>query len=857
MALIDEFQDTSPVQLRIFDRLYRIADDDASRALLLIGDPKQAIYGFRGADIYSYLGARQATAGRHHALGTNHRSTQALVGAVNELFVAAETRAGEGAFMFGSTGTSSALPFAPVQARGRAERLVASGQAIAALTLTFDEPLRNKEDSRSLFATLCAERIVTLLNDPQVGFAQDEENKGELFKRLRPADVAVLVRSRTEADLVRREMRRRGLASVYLSDKDTVWQTTEAADLLRLLQAVASPRDVRLACAALATALLGHTMAELVALASDDVLFDRQCERLQQLHQTWKAQGVLAMVRRALHAFELPARWLAPNDPEQQGERRLTNVLQLAELLQAASAQAEGEQALVRWLAQQIADAAEGLNGSDDAVLRLESDADLVKVVTVHKSKGLEYPLVFLPFAAHFRELITAGESAKDAVLLLPGAGGTDGGQGGLGGRTLVVSPTPAQLAVAETERQREELRLLYVALTRARHALWVGLAGLQVGTGKSYVWHRSAIGYLLSGATEQPPEQRIKDVLAFATSSQGVVVEQVPVAEGLPMPPVTALQRRETLPALAQPPVYTAQFDREWAISSYSALVRDAAWGPAGSGSVTARVVRDDEPGEVVASAVPGRPGGQAWHRFPRGALAGNFLHDQLEWLASERFALDGSDDLQRALVRRCERQGWGHRADDVVTWLRRVCTTTLPVLGIPLAALSTLAPELEFWFPSDGLQAGLIDGLCRQHLQIGRPRPTLPERELKGMLMGFADLVFEHGGRYWVLDYKSNALGSGDADYTQEAMEAAMLEHRYDVQAAIYLLALHRLLRSRLGAAYAPEHHLGGAIYLFLRGVHSPTAGCCHVAPPLALLNELDGMLASGAHATTGEAA
>lgn len=853
VALIDEFQDTSPVQLRIFDRLYRIADDDGSRALLLIGDPKQAIYGFRGADIYSYLGARQATAGRHYALGTNHRSTQALVGAVNGLFSAAETRAGEGAFMFGPAGKASALPFAPVQARGRAERLEVSGQEIAALTLAFDEPLRNKEDSRNLFAALCAERIVTLLNNPQVGFAED----GEPFKRLRPADIAVLVRSRTEADVVRREMRRRGLASVYLSDKDTVWQTPEAADLLRLLQAVASPRDVRLARAALATALLGHTMAELMALASDDVLFDRQCERLQQLHQTWKAQGVLAMVRRALHAFELPARWLAPNDPEQQGERRLTNVLQLAELLQAASAQAEGEQALVRWLAQQIADASEGLNGSDDAVLRLESDADLVKVVTVHKSKGLEYPLVFLPFAAHFRELITAGESAKDAVLLLPSGCEADGEPGVLDGRTLVVSPTPAQLAVAETERQREELRLLYVALTRARHALWVGLSGLQVGPGKSYVWHRSAIGYLLSGAAPQPPEQRIHDVLAFATANQGVVVEQVPAAEGLPLPPVTALQRREALPALAQPPVYTAQFDRQWAISSYSALVRDAAWGPAGSGSVPARVVRDDEPDEVVGAAVPGKPGGQAWHRFPRGALAGNFLHDQLEWLAAERFALDGADDLQRTLVRRCERQGWGHRADDVVTWLRRVCTTPLPVLGVPLAALSTLAPEMEFWFPSDGLQAGRIDSLCRQHLQAGRHRPTLPERELTGMLMGFADLVFEHEGRYWVLDYKSNALGSHDADYTQDAMEAAMLEHRYDVQAALYLLALHRLLRARLGASYAPEHHLGGAIYLFLRGVHSPTAGCCHFAPPLDLLNELDGMLASGPRTTMGEAA
>jgi len=849
VALIDEFQDTSAVQLSIFDRLYRIADDDPSRALLLIGDPKQAIYGFRGADIYSYLGARQATAGRHHALGTNHRSTQMLVRAVNDLFGAAEARAGEGAFLFGQPGAASALPFLRVQARGRAERLVAGGHEMPALTLAFDEPLRNKEDSRALFAAVCAERIVTLLNDPQVGY----EEQGETFKRLRPADIAVLVRSRTEADVVRREMRRRGLASVYLSDKDTVWQTPEAADLLRLLQAVASPRDVRLARAALATSLLGYTLPELVSLATDDQLFDGQCERLQQLNQTWKAQGVLAMVRRALHAFELPARWLSANDPEQQGERRLTSVLQLAELMQAASAQADGEQALIRWLAQQITDGAEGLNGSDDAVLRLESDADLVKVVTVHKSKGLEYPVVFLPFAAHFRELITAGESAKDAVLLLPtGSAGNDAQHG----RELVLSPTPAQLAMAEKERLREELRLLYVALTRARHALWVGLSGLQVGNGKAYVWHRSAIGYLLSGDQEQPPEQRLQDVQAFAGASQGVVVEQVPAAEDLPLPLVTQLERREALPSLAQPPLYAAQFDRQWSISSYSSLVRDAAWGPVGSGSVPSRVVRDDEPSDVVGTVATDKLAGQPWHRFPRGALAGNFLHDQLEWLAMERFALEGADELQHNLVRRCERQGWGHRSDDVVTWLRSVCMAPLPALGVPLSALTTLAPEMEFWFPSDGLQAGRIDSLCREHLMPGRDRPVLPERELKGMLMGFADLVFEHGGRYWVLDYKSNSLGLRDADYTQDAMDAAMLEHRYDVQAAIYMLALHRLLRARLGVTYAPERHLGGAIYYFLRGVNSTTAGCCHVAPPLALLSALDAMLGSSGRVPIGEA-
>ena len=840
VALIDEFQDTSPVQLRIFDRLYRIADNDPARALLLIGDPKQAIYGFRGADIYSYLGAREATKGRHHVLGTNHRSTKALVAAVNFMFAAAEDRPCEGAFMFRSDAApeaDSALPFEEVNAKGRKERLVTSSGDAPPITAVVDAELRNAAGSRDLFAALCAERIVTLLNDSQAGFAEE----GQPFRRLRPADMAVLVRSGTEAEAVRHALRRRGLASVYLSDKDTVFQTDEAVDLLRLLQAAAAPRDVRLARAALATALLGLTLDELVVLATDDERFDRQCEGLQQLNLVWKNQGVLAMVRRALHAFDLPARLLALNSGA--GERRLTNVLHLAELLQAAAAQVDGEQALIRWLTQQIEDGDAGLTGGDELVLRLESDADLVKIVTVHKSKGLEYPLVFLPFLAHFREV----DSDKNAVLLLPGFGGPP---------ELVLSPTKAQVAVAEKERQREHLRLLYVALTRARHALWVGLSGLQVGQGKAYIWHRSAIGYLLSGAEQQPPEQRVEDVEALGKGCTHVVVQQVPSAEGLPLPAVTPVHARETPPPLALPPVYEARFDRNWAISSYSALVRDAAWGSAGSGQVPARAMLEDEPDEADRGSVTThRPADQPWHRFPRGAFAGNFLHDLLEWLASEGFALDTSASLQQALVRRCERQGWGHRSDDVLAWLRQGCTTTLPALGAPLAALAAVTPEMEFWFPSDGMQASRVDSLCRQHLLPGRARPVLPERSLKGMLMGFADLVFEHEGRYWVLDYKSNALGSRDADYTDAAMEAAMLEHRYDVQAALYLLALHRLLRARLGAAYEPAQHLGGAIYYFLRGVRSATGGCCHVAPPLALLEALDEMLLPNASAVAGQ--
>jgi exodeoxyribonuclease V beta subunit len=838
VALVDEFQDTSPVQLSIFDRLYRIADNAPAQALLLIGDPKQSIYGFRGADIYSYLGARRATQGRHHVLGTNHRSTRPLVDAVNGLFGAAEARAGEGAFRFRpaagaaavrARGDDSGLPFLAVEAKGRDERFVASGGEVAALTLCLDATLRGKADSRELGAALCAERIVTLLNDAGAGFAQE----GRPLQRLRPADMAVLVRSGTEASAVRDALRRRGVASVYLSDQDSVFKTGEAQDLLRLLQAVAAPRDVRLARAALATSLVGLGLDELLRLSTDDERFDARCELLAQLHGSWQAQGVLATVRRALHGFGMPARWLASDD----GERRLTNVLHLAELLQAASAQLDGEQALIRWLSQQIDDAEAGQGAGpgtgEEQVLRLESDADLVQVVTVHKSKGLEYPLVFLPFAAHFREV----ERRNSPAVLLPDANGA---------RQLFLAPSDAQIAAADHERQREDLRLLYVALTRARHGLWVGVAALKLG--QVCGWHQSAIGYLISGPEPRTPEQLGDDVRALAAAVPGVAITTPGQAAGSGTPPLTRLwPRAAPLPLLPARP-YEARFDQQWSIGSYSALVKDAARSAVTTaGDLPLRVLRDDEPAEAAAgSAEPARALHQPWHRFPRGAYAGNFLHEQLEWLASEGFALDTSPSLQQALRRRCERQGWGPRADDVVAWLSRVCSAPMPAVGSPLAGLDRALPEMEFWFPSDGLQARAVDVLCRQHVLPGRPRPELPERALRGMLMGFADLVFEHGGRYGVLDYKSNALGARDADYTRAAMEAAMLEHRYDVQAALYLLALHRLLKARLGAWYAPAAHLHGAVYLFLRGVNSERKGCFHLPAPLALIEALDLMLA-----------
>ena len=825
VAMIDEFQDTSPDQYRIFNLLYRVEDNDPARGLFLIGDPKQSIYGFRGADIHSYLSARGATEGRHYQLGTNYRSTAALVEAVNQLFRHAEGHGAHpghaaGAFRF-RRGQVNPLPFESVRAAGRGAHLVGVDgpyQALAMCT-TAQEDMK-AEEYRAFFAGHCAEHIVSLLGDPQVGFAEpDPEDLGGRFVRLQPADIAVLVRDRKEASAVRQALARRKVASVYLSDKDSVVESEEAADVLRWLYAVASPLDGGLARAALATRTAGLPLAELAQLSGDETVWEERVEQLKALHATWQRQGVLAMLRRFIHELGLPARLLRVAG----GERRLTNLLHLAELLQEASTQLDGEQALIRWFAEQI----EGLGagaGNDERVLRLESDARLVKVITVHKSKGLEYPLVYLPFAASARKTTRRRRSFFEYV-------------DEEGGRRIDLRLSEEALEAVDRARLEEDLRLLYVALTRARHFLWLGVAAAPTRKKDENELHESALGYLMSGGAPVPTSRVHEHLGRLCWEAGGIRLHSLDPLDGC-----TMLNRVEERPALVEAAPFEAEFERNWSVGSFTSITRHTSAPPMRAAEET--LLEDDEPAPAL------RTEDAPWHRFPRGSVPGNFLHEQLEWIGQEGFDKIDDPNFDARLAQRIERAGWGHRLDDTLAWLRAVVTTRLPPVGASLAGITNTVPEMEFWFPNEHLDLGELDRLCRRRLLGKTPRPLLPERALHGMLKGFADLVFEYEGRYWVLDYKSNALGPNDAAYTRRAMEEGMAGHRYDIQGAIYMLALHRLLKSRLGEDYDPASQLGGAVFLFLRGIANPmTHGCCLLEPDIELLDGLDQLLGSAA--------
>jgi exodeoxyribonuclease V beta subunit len=820
VALIDEFQDTDPVQYRIFESIYRIEDNNPECGLFLIGDPKQAIYAFRGADIHTYLRARQATTGRLHTLGTNFRSSHGMVKAVNHVFERAEVRElGRGAFLFREKNGDNPVPFLPVDAQGRKETVQINDQTVPALNvwhLSSEQPLSGAVYRQQL-AAACASEITALLNggqQGQVGFARDGNLKG-----LRPADIAILVRDGKEAQAVRAELSARGVRSVYLSDKDSVFAAQEARDLLTWLKACAEPDVERPLRAALASITLNLSLTELEQLNQDELAWESRVMQFRGYRELWRKQGVLPMLRRLLHDFRLPQALIARND----GERVLTNLLHLSELLQQAAAELDGEQALIRHLSEHLA-----LSGQagEEQILRLESDEQLVKVVTIHKSKGLEYPLVFLPF-------ICSAKPVDGSRLPLHYHDAE-------GNARVTLKPTAELIALADDERLAEDLRLLYVALTRAQHACWLGVTDLKRGSNNASVLHLSALGYLLGGGAPLVESQGLRRWLED-------LQQDCPAVACAELPPATAEQYQplQNPAALLAPLLPKRKASENWWIASYSALRMGDTLG-VGSDEAPetpqAQKLFDDERLDQARNDV--LAGGADIHRFPRGPNPGTFLHGLLEWAGSEGFCAT-PQAVEDAIARRCNRRGWEGWITTLSDWLQHLLKSPLPLGSdqppVTLEQLSQYQVEMEFWFASHKVDVLKLDALVCQYTHGGVARLAAEPVTLNGMFKGFIDLTFEHEGRYYVADYKSNWLGTDDAAYTAQAMEQSILDNRYDLQYVLYLLALHRQLKARL-ADYDYDRHVGGAVYLFLRGTRAPGQGVYFARPPRTLIEQLD---------------
>ncbi|MBO2902988.1 exodeoxyribonuclease V subunit beta [Aeromonas dhakensis] len=805
VAMIDEFQDTDPQQYRIFHRLYGGHKDTA---LLMIGDPKQAIYGFRGADIFTYIQARRNVSA-HYTLGRNWRSSCALVAAVNGLFERAKDP-----FIY-----EADIPFLPVAAQGKSKALLLEGETAPVLhcwQLT-GQPTFNRGDYQSKMARATAAEIHCLLTMAREGKALIGS------EQVKAGDIAVLVRTGAEGKLVQQELARLAIASVYLSNRESVLEQVEAREILLILHACQNPSEERSLRAALATGLFDLDAKALDELASDERAWESAVQEFMEYRKVWHKRGVLAMLRALLHRRNLAASLLA----SPYGERRLTNFLHLGELLQQVSSELDGEYALLRWLGEAV----NRQSGQDaEQILRLESERKLVQIVTIHKSKGLEYPLVFLPFICSHRSADTplyheADEAGNRTILDLTGA--------------------EDSLAEADKERLAEDLRLLYVALTRGVYATWLGLAPVRSGNGKSEKTdlHQTAIGYLLQKGEEG-------DAATLATALSALAQDLPGVAVGEP-----SLTRPAPLPAeeeqLGEPQVrrFGGTLERDWWISSYSGL---AAQGHGHSKGVLANPGFDDEvvtEAAALAAEQPEEAPQPSIFTFPKGARPGTLLHSLFETIDFQSAA---GEPLAQHIATLLTQDGFDE------SWAPVLQQQVEAVLDTPLETgfgepvrLRDLAPErkqveLEFFLPMGRVTAPALTALCQQHDPLSRGNKPLSFATVQGMLKGFIDLVFEWQGRWYLLDYKSNHLGMSPTDYSRPALELAMVEHRYDLQYQLYSLALHRLLSLRL-PGYDFEQHFGGVFYLFLRGM--PQGGIFHTRPSRELVLGLDRLFSEGA--------
>jgi exodeoxyribonuclease V beta subunit len=679
--------------------------------------------------------------------------------------------------------------------------------------------------------------------------------------------------------------------SVYLSDQDSVFQSPQARELQHWLAACADPDDTRRVRTALATPTLGLSWAALDQLNQDELALEGRVLQFRGYRDLWRRQGVLPMLRGLLNDFRVPARLLGGIDP---GERVLTDLLAPGRTA-AAGQRSAGRRACPHALSGGGVSGCGQGSGGDARLIRLETDADLVRVVTVHKSKGLEYPLVFLPFAADYRPV-----TAKD----LPLKWHDDQGQ-----PQLSLSAPDAVLERANRERLGEDLRKLYVALTRARYATWVGLApinGLEQG----------AFGYLLGDGEPLEPTDLAATLAAWRGDCADIALVPAPAPTEQAFRPLAATAVLGTARASRQ------VVSEPWWIASYSAIgktlgggvavggAQEDAGGDADGGAAraaaetpteerflemqAARTAVTEAPAPLATPPSltetpeaqgfpvsqepppvprqprdrrdPGQPEGDArprlspclppWtrgrHLPPRSARMGGQPGLRRDRGGPGPTARHGGPALPIAGLGGLDRTPDGLAAPAHHPAPAPAGPGGRPSLSLSLADLTTCVPEMEFWLAAHRVDTQAIDRLVSDHTLGGAPRPALATNLLNGMLKGFMDLVFEHRGRYYVADYKSNWLGPDAAAYSPEAMGAEILHARYELQYVLYLLALHRLLQARL-PDYDYDRHVGGAVYLFLRGLAAPSQGLHCERPPRRLIEDLDRLFIGAAQEVT----
>ena len=841
-ALIDEFQDTDPIQYEVFKSIYLNGKNGKHIGpLFLVGDPKQAIYRFRNADLHTYLTARK-DAHNYHSLKENQRSTQSLIDAVNLIF-----GANPSAFILKD------LNYTQVSlGQNKRTELIDDEDTHSSTLRIWHLPmyphLLNRSTAKELTAKATANELARLLTSSKNGSLRLGDSP------LQASDIVVLVQTHKEAAQIRLALTELGIGSVEQS-QSSVYKSVMAEDLAKIMSAAIEPNNERLIRSALSTECMGLSAIEITNLDHDEQTFLNFFNHFSAYRTRWMKFGIALMLREWMNKEKVTERLLS----RANGERRLTDLMHLIELLHKAEESNNSPDSLLFWFKSQR----QNDNIIDEAEIRLESDQSLIKVITIHSSKGLQYPIVFCPFLWDGHEKSRSSNHGTNDTWEYHDENAKITINYDLGNNESRVFQIQQQINL---ETAAEKIRLIYVALTRAVNRCYL-VGGLYMNRQSAAESTKSPLNWLIAGASYSadawfdPPklnstsgkeahQQRINTIecawQAIANTSHSKCISFEP----LPSETCTYIKTQSTHPDQLTALTPPSHLPNEWRMGSYSSLIRQIE---------REQISNDDEPHHRHPFLESDQDTTQTdILKFPAGAREGICLHsifEQIDFNDSSNWYAVIHTALRSLLLTDSD-----NRFQDMIRlMLNDVLNTPLPISTQSPLLLSQLSRnkrlnELDFMLPSNSLVASKLNQALKDY---GFSIPKLQFNDLRGFLKGSIDMVFEHEGRYFILDWKSNHLGNTKNNYTHPAIINHMIQEGYQLQYLLYSVALHRYL-SRKIKHYDPEQHFGGAIYLFIRGVrphwmnpNNIPMGFYFDRPPAALIQRLSNLfLTSNRH-------
>jgi len=794
-ALIDEFQDTDPIQYKIFYTIF----NHPECILYIIGDPKQAIYSFRGADLFAYLkGVKNAD--HQFTLDTNWRSSSLLVEAINAIFLQ-----NPAAFVYAN------VYFQPVKSERPQVQMMIDNKPQSPFQILY---LENSENpSKPLDLSIVRELIYNQTADHIYQLLQLARNNQALLEGvpIQPADIAILVRKNFEADNMRIALQKRGIHGVIHS-KDRVWTSKICTDFSLTLAGVADFQNEQKLKSALTSSLIGMNADDLLETIADSNRFDDWVARFQSYHDLWLQKGFMVMFRFLLSRENVRANILSMNN----GERLLTDLLHIAELLHQVDMDKQpGMSGLMEYFNRYRA--GEQFI-SHDSNMRLETDENAVKIVTIHKSKGLQYKIVYCPFVwegANLTKKRPFGfhDPKNDYALTLP----------------ITKEEQDKCLDWANTECLAENMRLFYVALTRAQYHCYLVHGNIKNIASSPLSWLLHGKDLIHNG---QVPQKIVSDLNNAGITRKQIwhalnqLKNEAPIQicyQTWPLPEITHAQSLSE--HVSKPPDLACLeacqiIDSTWRITSFSALTSTRRH----ASEIPDYDVYVDAHSDIVSqSEKPPKP--MSIFAFPKGARPGTFLHELLEQVDFEK-----SDDsfIARLVSEKLSEYGfdlqWEKTIIKLIHRVKWAClSTTDPDFRLCRIHADYQINELGFYFPIKDVQPNRIKSIIETVPWVRRSKVDLyplDMYQINGMMKGFIDLIFSYKNKYYIVDWKSNFLGPERKNYNQSSMKQAILEHYYVLQYYIYTIALHRYLGQRI-KNYDYETHFGGIYYIFLRGL------------------------------------